>query len=404
MKLRRPVRSLIVASIFLFSLAILLTSAEIIYAAIIPLIFLAFPIVPFRVSIAEKVVANEVKVGDKLSVALKVKIWGFGFFKLSHELPDVFELISGVNAKAKFIVGSGTVEFSYICVPRRKGIYDLGKLKIEVEGIFASFRRFAELSFDCTVDVKAKVHRIRRVELRRGVARKPTPEIDIAYIGAPGTDFREIRKYIAGDPVKFINWKVTAKLGELMVNEFEREGRKAVWLFVDANSYMVHGRIGRNCFDTAVELASSLCYYFTARGHKVGMYIVGHGILIYPESGRRQFRKVFETLMYIDPAEKIESFDSAVEVAKKYIEVYKPASIFITRVEYADLMRAVLKAKRVKLPVAVIAVVGERYEDLSSHVISLMRNRAISRLKRAGVDVYEVEAGKIVELLTRVVG
>ncbi len=404
MKLRRPAKSFILASIFLFSLALFLTSASLAYLAIFPLLMLAIPAPPFSISVVESRIPENCRVGDEVEVQLRFRVLGFGLFKLMHELPESFELADGSNAKAKFVLFSSSIVLSYKAIPRKRGEFDLGKVFVEVESIFASFIKKAEIDLGAKLEVRSRIYRVRRIELKRGIARKPMPEIDISQIGTPSTDFREIRKYVAGDPLKFINWKATARIGELMVNEYEREGRKAIWIFVDANPYMMHGRAAKNCFETAVELASSLCYYFAVRGHKVGLYVVGHKILLYPESGRRQFRKAFEILTKLDVSNTVESFDSAVEAMKKYIEALKPASIFITRVEFANIFNAVVKAMGGRrLPVAVVSIYGEKYEGLAYDVTRILRSMNVARLRRMGVDVYEIEAGKSVDrLLARV--
>ncbi|AAB91248.1 MULTISPECIES: DUF58 domain-containing protein [Archaeoglobus] len=398
MKLRRVSRSLLLTSLFLVELAVIINSAELLKLAVLPVLLLVFPNIPFKVELSTASFEGGERVGEVLEVSIELAVKGFGVIKTMHSLPDTFELVEGSNAKGKFIVGMGTIRLSYRCVPLKRGLYDLGKVFFEAENIFATRRVRGKIEFDAEREVKSRVYRVRKVEQRRGVARRPAPEIDVSRVGVPGTDFREIRKYAFGDPVKFINWKATAKLGELMVNEFEREGKKAVWIFLDANSYMLHGDLRRNCFETAVEVAASLSYYFAARGHRVGFYAVGHELLIYPESGRRQFSKIFSTLVKLDVSEREESLLSAVEKARKYIESVKPASIFITRVELSNPMRAVMKAMgRKNLPVSVIAITFRGYSGIGGVVEDAVRESTLRRLRAAGVAVTEVEAGKAAE-------
>lgn len=398
MKLRRVSRSLAFTAFFLFSAGVVLTSAKLLALSLLPLLVLALPEIPFKVRTTSYVLEGGRRVGERMRVRVEVEVVGFGLVKVMHVLPNTFELVDGTNARAKFIAGRGIIRLDYTCVPLKRGSYDLGKMLLETENLLATRRVRKEISFEAEVEVKSRIYRIRRVEQRRGVAKKPIPEMDVSRIGTPGTDFREIRKYLPEDPLKFINWKATAKLGELMVNEFEREGRKAVWIFLDANSYMAHGTLKKNCFETAIEVASSLSYYFTVRGHRVGMYVVGHGILLYPESGRKQFNKIFATLMRLDVSDRHESFDSAVDRARKYLEDVKPASIFITRAGYSSPVKAVLRAMgRKGLPVTVVSVKGAFDDDLASSVVGAMERRSLRRLRAIGADIIEVDAGMPVE-------
>lgn len=399
MKLRRVSSSLLLTSVFLLVLSMLFTSPDLLWIAILPLLILAFPNIPFKIALTHFYLEGGERVGEPISVLVNIDMVGFGIIKAMHVLPPSFELLEGSNAKSIFVAGRGKLEIKYVCVPMKRGNYKMGEFLIEAENVFATRRVRKKLIVDKELEVKSRIYRIRRVETRRGVARRPIPEMDVSKVGVAGTDFREIRKYSYGDPVKFINWKATAKLGELMVNEFEREGKKAVWIFLDANPYMLHGDIRRNCFETAIEVAASLSYFFTTRGHRVGLYVVGHGITLYPESGRKQFNKIFSTLMRLDVAENEESFELALDKAKKYIEAVKPASIFITRAEYSNPVNASIRAMgRKKLPVSVITIKSVTGEDsIASRVVETMESHTIRNLRAAGINVMEVEAGKPVE-------
>ncbi|MBO8180035.1 MAG: DUF58 domain-containing protein [Archaeoglobus sp.] len=404
MKLRRVSKSLLFTSIFLVELAVILNSVELLELSVLPLLLLVFPNLPFKAELGAVRFEGGDRVGETLEVNIELRIAGFGLIKAMHFLPDTFELVEGSNAGGRFIAGRGVIRLSYKCVPLKRGVYNLGILFVEAENIFATRRVRAKIEFEAEKEVKSRVYRVRRVEQRRGIARKPVPEIDVSKVGVPGTDFREIRKYSYGDPVKFINWKATAKIGELMVNEFEREGKKTVWIFLDANPYMLHGDLRKNCFETAVEVAASLAYYFAVRGHKVGFYTVGHELLIYPESGRRQFSKIYSTLVKLDVSDKEESLLSSVEKTRKYIEAVKPASIFVTRVELSNPLKAVMKAMgRKNLPVSVIAIAFKGDDSIGGSVEDAVRENTIRKLRAAGVAVTEVEAGKAVEVLAGVV-
>src|SRR6185369_7267557 len=49
-----------------------------------------------------------------------------------------------------------------------------------------------------------------------------------------GTELYELREHVSGDPFKRIAWKASARRGQLLVREFEREDRDVVWLVLDA--------------------------------------------------------------------------------------------------------------------------------------------------------------------------
>lgn len=56
-----------------------------------------------------------------------------------------------------------------------------------------------------------------------------------------GMEFETVRPYVVGDDVRYIDWRVTAKIGKPQVKTFRAECDRNVLLVVDANAYMRFG-------------------------------------------------------------------------------------------------------------------------------------------------------------------
>ena len=56
-----------------------------------------------------------------------------------------------------------------------------------------------------------------------------------------GLDFDEVRKYIPGDDIRNIDWKVTARVGITHTKEFTEEKERPVLIVVDQRSNMFFG-------------------------------------------------------------------------------------------------------------------------------------------------------------------
>jgi len=180
--------------------------------------------------------------------------------------------------------------------------------------------------------------------------------------------------------VKFINWKATAKTGKLMVNRYEVEGKKAIWIFLDANSYMGY------CLEYAIELASALVYHFCSMGHKVGIYVVGSGIHVYPDVGKRQFRRIFEELVRVESGK--EDLASALHKVKKTLLIYKPFVFLITRVEYSKPYSFISELLKIGLKCQVITLKGDlECDEFAKVVFELLRLRAKRKVMALDVDV-----------------
>ncbi len=383
--MRRAGASLAKATAYLVLAGIVLTAPVLIRLAVLPAFLLVLPF-GARVRVVREEWDEKVSVGENFSVRQLIEVKGLGIVRVRHNLPEYFELVKGSNLREVVVFGRRLVKLSYTAKATKRGLYRLKEVEYEVESFSQAFVKRGKANSSVIVEVKHKVPRVRKVREIRGRARSPMPGIDIAKIGVPGTDFREIREYQPGDSIKFVNWKATARKGKLMVNQYEVEGKKAVWIFVDANPYMLHGTSVKNYLESAIEVANALAYHYTSAGHKVGLYIVGDRRMLHPDVGSRQFRRISKALLEVEGGE--ESIEDAVESCKKMLMLYSPLLIIVTRAERAKLDR-ILKLSKL-MPLQVIALKGLE-EGFAGEVVSAARRKAVSRLRACGSCVeYDV--------------
>ncbi len=114
-----------------------------------------------------------------------------------------------------------------------------------------------------------------------------------------GTELRELREHLPGDPFRRIAWKATARRGVLVVREFEREERDVVVLVLDASVELWSGLRGEAPLDVAIDMAANLASRHLTSGDHVGLCIVGGRQLAYvpPGSGREQATRISSTLV-----------------------------------------------------------------------------------------------------------
>jgi uncharacterized protein (DUF58 family) len=84
-----------------------------------------------------------------------------------------------------------------------------------------------------------------------------------------------LREHTSGDPFKRIAWKASARRGQLMVREFEREDRDVVWLVLDANVELLAGPVGRAPLDQGIDELAAIAHRHLSRGDRVGLAVAG---------------------------------------------------------------------------------------------------------------------------------
>ncbi|MGC9308958.1 MAG: DUF58 domain-containing protein, partial [Thermoplasmatota archaeon] len=260
------------------------------------------------------------------------------------------------------------------------------------------------------ISVKTKIMNIRKIRGIRGLASSPFPVVDIAKIGVSTTDFREIREYMPGDPLRDINWKATARQSrgarvKPLVNEYEVEGKKAVWIFLDASSEMEVGSTVENVFEYAVEVAKAVAYYFLEKEYKVGVYIYNReGLqLLYPDAGMKQFYKLSRELLSVETSSREESLQDAVQKCRGYLLSYNPLCVVIPAFNeerkeplkrgVKNIIKLIGRRKKrppimvVDIPPYYLTSVEESYQEQALTLVEMRERPMVKAFERMGVSV-----------------
>lgn len=90
-----------------------------------------------------------------------------------------------------------------------------------------------------------------------------------------GMDFEEVRAYQAGDDVRSIDWRVTARTGEAHTKLFREERERPVFIVTDQRPSLFFG--SRVCFKSvlAAEVAGLLAWSALRQNDRVGGLVLG---------------------------------------------------------------------------------------------------------------------------------
>jgi uncharacterized protein (DUF58 family) len=386
---------LIVTSVVYIVLGMFLGNLILITLGIAPIIFLSIAVLigqPIVTSVERVGKDIKVNVDDKVSDSIQVTIdGGPGIVTVSDTLPNSFALEEGNNFKAVWKgLRQKTIDLSYTALCAKRGYFDIRQVNYEVRHpLQVNANVLGVLNAKRAIIVQPHPLFVRKIKNHKSVSRIPMPMDARFRFGIPTTDFKEIRDYGPGDNFRDINWKASAKHLSVMnpkflVNDYEKEGKKVVWIFLDSATHMALGTTVNNTMEYAIRAALGFTNFYIERDCRVGFCVYNHdasqwegpftdphkkpldlelpGIeqmetevyipeaedqtkvpskqrsstrVLYPDVGKRQQYKITREMLHVEIKYSSESLKEAIHSCRKYIVGTQPLFVVISMIEAA---------------------------------------------------------------------
>jgi uncharacterized protein (DUF58 family) len=84
-------------------------------------------------------------------------------------------------------------------------------------------------------------------------------------------EFAEYRKYVPGDDVRLLDWRVYARTDRFYLKEFEADTNLRAWFVLDCSASMGYSSHGPTKLDYARRMAATLAYMLVQQGDAVGL-------------------------------------------------------------------------------------------------------------------------------------
>jgi uncharacterized protein (DUF58 family) len=360
------------------------------------------------------------RAGDLLTVTVEIEIKrGSGFVEVYDDVPELFELVRGNNVHLywKGLGRESKHAFTYTVLCTKRGEYEIPATQVTRINALRLQKAKTERAGDpVELTVLHRPAGLRRMKEVRGIAQTLRTDIDQARIGSQSTDFDELREYQRGDPLKWINWKATARVStrgqyKPMVNRYEPEGKKSVFFFLDAAHYMQAGSTIENTFEHTIKATTGMAKFFLDKSFKFGgqFFNARKDVEIYPDMGQRQFMRLTRELSSLEAGDPHHgAFAEAVERAKVHLIRQRPLSIVITRpeIDFAETLEGLKRIRRytttrrlrpiiVINPLVYTAVAGS--DDFATYAMTILKAENRTRyhqLRRMGISVLDWDPKK----------
>jgi len=187
-----------------------------------------------------------------------------------------------------------------------------------------------------------------------------------------GIEFAEVREYGIGDDVRFIDWNVTARMGEPYIKTFDEERELTVMLLVDASGSGLFASRGTLKEELAAEVSAVLAFSAIKNNDRVGLIIFTDQIEIYipPQKGKKHVLRVIREILYFKPQGKRTNITMAIEHLNNILK--RKAIIFLISDFMDSGFESAISVTARKHDLIAVKIMDEREEVLTdSGVIAL---------------------------------
>ena len=163
-------------------------------------------------------------------------------------------------------------------------------------------------------EIYSQVKRL-EIETNRILNSSFAGEYNSAFKGT-GIEFEEVRPYIEGDDVRFIDWNVTAKMTQPFVKVFREERELSIFLLIDRSASMSFGSNSETKKDLLLKISALLALVSMKNNDRVGLIMFSDKVekVILPKKGRKHVLRIIEEILVFEPTAKTTNLASALEL------------------------------------------------------------------------------------------
>src|ERR1700690_2434518 len=171
-----------------------------------------------------------------------------------------------------------------------------------------------------TRELISQVHRL-EIKTRRLVNEIFSGQYESVFRGL-GMEFAEVREYVPGDEIRWIDWNVTARMGHPFVKKFMAEREMTVMLMVDGSASLRFGTAQKFKSELAAEVAAVLGFSAMRNNDKVGLCLFSDHVekFIRPQKGRTHTLRLVRDVLEFSPHRVATRTDEALRYLNRVVK------------------------------------------------------------------------------------
>lgn len=150
-----------------------------------------------------------------------------------------------------------------------RGIYNIGSKVISIKGIWGIVTMTYLKKNEEVIIVTPKIYKFEH----RFFGAIGNSDLAVGGTKGESSNIKEIRKYRAGDNLKRINWKCSAKFSKLMVNEYEDKIGETNYILIDMNAINFELDPSKQKEEYLVDFTASFCKNIANIGLRFNVFI-----------------------------------------------------------------------------------------------------------------------------------
>jgi len=223
---------------------------------------------------------------------------------------------------------------SYLLRPTKRGEYEFGLTRLFVKSPLGLVSRRINVEGTGMVPVYPSFLKLREYELMAISNR--LVDVGIKKVRRVGNsmEFDQVKNYVAGDDIRTINWKATARKADFMVNSYIEERSQHIYCVIDKSRAMKMPFEEMSLLDYAINASLILSSVALLRQDKAGLITIAEKTKNVVLADRRpmQLNKIMEVL-YKEKTRYLETDMEALFVSLRSVLKQRSLVVFFTNFE-----------------------------------------------------------------------